>query len=337
MKRNWIIVGAVAAMLVPLANGAGAQTAPDSTAPPPAAGMPMSPEDASTPMPSAPMHSGMAVSAGPDYRLLTNPFYDYTAFKAAKAKGLSDRQIAALTKISEETGQSFRDLVDAVLRGETFSQMAMKYNLSLANVLDVSDEQSKINDYMAAYETTGAMAAKNGPLSGDSMAPMPMSSGSMMASKDIVATAMSDKRFTTLVSLLKQANLVDTLKGPGPFTVFAPTNDAFKKLPKNTVKNLTNDQLSAILKYHVLPAKVDAATAMAMTSPTSPPTVEGSTLQVTTQNGTVMVNDAKVIQADIMASNGIIHAIDTVLMPPDVSLGAATSTTPMTPMTPMTP
>ncbi|MDQ2688169.1 MAG: fasciclin domain-containing protein, partial [Armatimonadota bacterium] len=258
--------------------------------------------------------------------------------------------VAVVAKIAEKTGMPFRSIADAVLRGDTFAKLADVYNLKLQDVLDVKDEKMKIAAYEAAYQNTGKMGMgmmnsdmsmnggmNNGSMSngmsGGNMSSGNMSggmtnsgnmSGGMMMNKDIVATAMGDKRFSTLVMLLKKAGLVETLQGAGPFTVFAPTNDAFKKLPKDALKNLENnpDQLKQVLLYHVIPAKVDAATAMAMTSPTSPPTVEGDTLQVTTSNGTVMVNNAKVVQADIMTTNGIIHAIDTVLMPSDMAMGA---------------
>lgn len=124
-------------------------------------------------------------------------------------------------------------------------------------------------------------------------------------------------QFSTLVAAIKAAGLVDTLKGAGPFTVFAPTNAAFAKLPAGTVKALLNNpkRLKAILTYHVIPGKITAKQVMAMKSPTSPPTVEGKSFHITTRGGTVMVNGAKVIKADIMAGNGVIHAIDTVLVP----------------------
>ena len=138
---------------------------------------------------------------------------------------------------------------------------------------------------------------------------------------DIVQTATKAGQFKTLVAALKAAGLVSTLKGPGPFTVFAPTDAAFAKLPKGTVATLLKPANKAtlvkILTYHVIPgAAVSAKQAMAMTSPTSPPTVEGATLQIKTVNGKVMVNNATVIKADVKASNGVIHVINTVLMPP---------------------
>ena len=130
---------------------------------------------------------------------------------------------------------------------------------------------------------------------------------------------MATPRLSTLVGALQAAGLVDALKGAGPFTLFAPTNRAFALIPKAQRDALMADPaaLKSLLSYHVIAGqKIDAAAAMSMTSPTSPPTVEGGTLNVTTRNGRVMVNNATVVRADIQASNGIIHIIDRVLMPP---------------------
>lgn len=138
-----------------------------------------------------------------------------------------------------------------------------------------------------------------------------------MSSNTIVDVAMSDARFSMLVELLKEANLVDTLRGAGPFTVFAPTNDAFAKVSPATLAKLKSDpeMLRSVLLYHVLGMKVPASAARTMKAPTA----QGSELQVKVkQNASgavVMVDKATVIQADVMASNGVIHAIDMVLMP----------------------
>lgn len=385
MKRNWIISGAVAAMLASASSAALAQdatpapapmTAPPTTAPdptatpappapdpnampappapdatampapsmPPAPAMPPAP-DATMPMPNpGSLSSGsMSMPMAPgsiDYSVLNNPDFNYSDLKKAKSEGFSDNEVASIAKIAHYSGVSFAVITSRVLNGTTFSALATELNLKLGDVLDVADEKDKISAYETAYEATGTMALKNSssmgmmtpPMSSSSTMTPPMSSGTsaampMTPTKDIVATAMSDKRFSTLVKELKKADLVSALQGPGPFTVFAPTNAAFKKLPKGALKDLEKDptKLAAVLKYHVLPARVDAATATSMTSPTSPPTLEGSTLQVTASGGTVKINDATVTQADIMASNGIIHAIDTVLMPSDLA-----STTPST-------
>ena len=135
-------------------------------------------------------------------------------------------------------------------------------------------------------------------------------------SKDIVGVAVDAGSFTTLVAALKAAGLVQTLQGKGPFTVFAPTDAAFAKLPKGTVEALLADkeQLTAILTYHVVPGKVTAADVVKM-GRGNPATVNGQTLAINVSNGKVYVNDATVVTADVMATNGVIHVIDTVVLP----------------------
>ena len=130
---------------------------------------------------------------------------------------------------------------------------------------------------------------------------------------DIVDTAVSAGSFNTLVAAVKAANLVDTLKGAGPFTVFAPTDDAFAKLPAGTVDALLKDipKLTKILTYHVVSGKVMAADVVQLKSAT---TVEGSTVKIDATNG-VKVNDSTVVTPDVAADNGVIHVIDTVLLP----------------------
>ena len=129
---------------------------------------------------------------------------------------------------------------------------------------------------------------------------------------DIVDTAVSAGDFKTLVTAIKEAGLVDTLKGPGPFTVFAPTDEAFAKIPKAQLDALLKDKakLTKVLTYHVVPAKVMASDV----KPGKVASVEGEKLTLATQGG-VTVDNAKVVKADIAADNGVIHAIDTVLMP----------------------
>ncbi len=134
--------------------------------------------------------------------------------------------------------------------------------------------------------------------------------------KDIVDVAAENGSFTTLVAAVKAAGLVDTLKGEGPFTVFAPTDEAFAKLPEGTVEMLlmpeNKDKLVAILTYHVVGGKVMAADVVNIDSAG---TVQGQDIMVKTMDGKVMINDATVIMPDVKASNGVIHVIDTVLIP----------------------
>jgi uncharacterized surface protein with fasciclin (FAS1) repeats len=137
------------------------------------------------------------------------------------------------------------------------------------------------------------------------------------AGKDIVDTAVAAGQFKTLATALGEAGLVDTLKGPGPFTVFAPTDDAFAKLPAGTVENLlkpeNKDELTAILTYHVVPGRVMAAEVVKLNEAK---TLNGKMLKVTVKGSTVMINDAKVTATDVVASNEVIHVIDSVLLPP---------------------
>ncbi|RYG47502.1 fasciclin domain-containing protein [bacterium] len=136
--------------------------------------------------------------------------------------------------------------------------------------------------------------------------------------KDIVDTAVGAGKFTTLVSLVKKAGLVSTLKGAGPFTVLAPTDAAFKKLPKALVDKVTSDPalLKKILTYHVISGSVMAAS---LKNGQMPKTVEGETLKVSISGKTVRFNKSKVVMADVKTSNGVIHAIDTVLLPPSLT------------------
>ena len=130
---------------------------------------------------------------------------------------------------------------------------------------------------------------------------------------NIVETAVGAGSFTTLVAAVTAAGLVDTLSGPGPFTVFAPSDDAFAKLPAGTVEALLGDlpKLTAILTYHVVPGMMMAADVVKATSLA---TVQGQSLTVTV-NGGVKVNDANVVKTDIVTDNGVIHVIDSVLLP----------------------
>jgi len=133
---------------------------------------------------------------------------------------------------------------------------------------------------------------------------------------DIIDTAVAAGSFKTLAAALTAANLVDTLKGPGPFTVFAPTDEAFAKLPAGTVESLLNDipKLSAILTYHVVAGKVLAADVMTMDGQ-SATTVNGAALAISTKDGVKLNGTASVVTTDIACTNGVIHVIDTVLIP----------------------
>ena len=166
------------------------------------------------------------------------------------------------------------------------------------------------------------MASGGGAMEHGAMASNPMVGGAAMyANKNIIQNAVNSKDHTTLVAAVKAAGLVDTLSGPGPFTVFAPTNEAFDKLPPGTVGTLVkpenHDTLVKILTYHVVPGTMTSAM---LTDGKVLTTVQGEPLTVHKHGGVVTLTDAKggtstVTIADVMQSNGVIHVVDTVLMP----------------------
>lgn len=146
-----------------------------------------------------------------------------------------------------------------------------------------------------------------------SLAVLGISPAAHAGEKDIVDTAVAADGFQTLVTAVKAAGLVDALKSEGPFTVFAPTDEAFGKLPKGTVESLLKDKekLQAVLKYHVVPGKVTAAQVVKLRSAD---TLLGQPLDIAAGDG-VKINQANVVKTDIMCTNGVIHVIDAVLLP----------------------
>ncbi len=135
-----------------------------------------------------------------------------------------------------------------------------------------------------------------------------------MEKKSIVETAVAAGKFNTLVTAVKAADLVETLSGPGPFTVFAPTDDAFAALPAGTIESLlqNKDKLQAILTYHVVPGKVMASDVVNLQSAK---TANGQMVTIKVNDGVVMVDNAKVVMTDIECTNGVIHVIDAVILP----------------------
>ncbi len=177
---------------------------------------------------------------------------------------------------------------------------------------------------LASFTLAAALAAVTLTVSAQVM----VGGAAMYPTKDIIDNAVNSKDHTTLVAAVKAAGLVDTLKGAGPFTVFAPTNEAFAALPAGTVDNLlkpaSKPMLTKVLTYHVVAGKMDAATLMAAIAAGGGKavlkTVSGGTLTASTAGGHVMVTDesggsATVTIADVMQSNGVIHVVDKVLLP----------------------
>jgi uncharacterized surface protein with fasciclin (FAS1) repeats len=164
--------------------------------------------------------------------------------------------------------------------------------------------------WLAAVVATVALSAPASLSAQDS------SHGQEHTVKDIVTVAVEAGSFETLVAAVKAAGLVETLQGAGPFTVFAPTDAAFAKLPAGTVEALLKDpqRLAGILTYHVVPGRVSASDILAAGSAT-PTTVNGQPLTIRVENGEVRVEGATVVTPDVPASNGVIHVIDTVMLP----------------------
>ena len=173
----------------------------------------------------------------------------------------------------------------------------------------------KANRIITVAAIAAAVTISSNLVAGQCSSSKSASASTCSSSKDIVALAAGAEDFKTLVSAVKAAGLVDTLQGKGPFTVFAPTDKAFAKLPAGTVAELlkpeNREKLAAILKYHVVPGKVLAADVKTMQAKTA----QGQSLNLKVTDEGVMVDNAKVIKTDLIAENGVIHVIDTVIMP----------------------
>jgi len=173
----------------------------------------------------------------------------------------------------------------------------------------------KLNRIVTVAAVIAAVAISPSVFAGDCQKNKNATASTCSKDKDLVAVASGADNFKTLVAAVKAAGLVETLQGDGPFTVFAPTDEAFAKLPAGTVENLlrpeNKEKLVAILTYHVVSGKVMAADVKTMKAKT----VNGQSLDIQVNDGAVTVDKAKVIKTDVDASNGVIHVIDTVVLP----------------------
>ena len=173
----------------------------------------------------------------------------------------------------------------------------------------------KTNRILTVAAIAAAVTLTSSLLAGECSASKDASAATCTAGKDLVAVAAGADNFKTLVAAVKAAGLVETLQGKGPFTVFAPTDAAFAKLPAGTVESLlkpeNRDKLVAILKYHVISGKVLAADVKTMEAKT----VQGQSVKLVVSDAGVTVDNAKVVKTDVMAENGVIHVIDTVILP----------------------
>ena len=173
----------------------------------------------------------------------------------------------------------------------------------------------KLNRIMTLAALAAAVTITPNLFAGDCSHSKNASAATCTSGKDIVAVAAGAENFKTLGAAVKAAGLVETLQGEGPFTVFAPTDEAFAKLPAGTVENLlkpeNREQLASILKYHVIPGKVLAADVKTMEAKTA----QGQSLNLKVSDEGVMVDNAKVVKTDLLAQNGVIHVIDSVILP----------------------
>ena len=173
----------------------------------------------------------------------------------------------------------------------------------------------KTNRILTLAALASALTLTPSLLAGECSASKTASAATCTTGKDLVAVAAGADNFKTLVAAVKAAGLVETLQGKGPFTIFAPTDAAFAKLPAGTVESLlkpeNRDKLVAILKYHVISGKVLAADVKTMEAKT----VQGQRVKLVVSDAGVTVDNAKVVKTDVMAENGVIHVIDTVIIP----------------------
>ena len=178
-----------------------------------------------------------------------------------------------------------------------------------------AEQNMKANRILTVAALAAAVTATPSLFAGDCSASKNTSASTCAAGKDVVAVASGAENFKTLVAAVKAAGLVETLQGKGPFTVFAPTDEAFAKLPAGTVENLlkpeNRDQLVAILKYHVVPGRVLAADVRTMEAKTA----QGQSVKLKVSGDGVMVDNARVVKTDLLAENGVIHVIDRVILP----------------------
>jgi Secreted and surface protein containing fasciclin-like repeats len=255
-------------------------------------------------------------------------FYNLDAREVTRYKtmGYTDERIKMLANISLTSGVSLDHLVRLNnISGYNAQALAAMFNVP-THKLD--DDIPGYGERTAAWlwdgsSSSGSTGTSSGTASGTSSSSInPGVSSSTQASNargSVVQVAMANSDFSTLVTALQAADLVNTLEGSGPYTVLAPTNAAFAKLPQGTLEELlkpeNKERLRTLLLYHVVPGRVKSADVTAMSNPQTPQTLVGKTLSVKT-TAPVMINDAQVTSTDIEAANGVIHVIDSVLMPP---------------------
>jgi uncharacterized surface protein with fasciclin (FAS1) repeats len=268
-----------------------------------------------------------------NYTVLAGKNYDAVDLNQARAEGFNDHDIAVIAKIADKSGRSFGEVKQRVLSGQSFPSLAEEYNLRLADVLDASDYQAQIAEYRVAYDTTGENDVRNlVAASQEEMTTYPTttySSTTVSSNASLADIVNSTPELSMFARALRHARLMKVLNGSGPYTIFAPTDAAFSKLSSDQINALMNNrsELVKVLDYHIIPQSIDAAQASSWSSSTFPATLEGDPLSVTNSGGSWMVDGANIVKPDMLARNGVIHEIDTVLIPPSVTTITTTTTT----------
>jgi uncharacterized surface protein with fasciclin (FAS1) repeats len=278
-----------------------------------------------------------------DYSVLINSPFDYLDLNQARAEGFSDSQIASIAKIASEAGVPFNEVAQLALNGLAFPTISDKYGLRTFDYLDNGDMLNRIAVYRAAYDNTGANDVRN-LVAASEQERMTTPYGTTVVSNENIADFVNSSPDLTMFSrALRSARMMKVLRGPGPYTVFAPTDAAFAKLSTDQVNALMSDRntLTKMLDYYIIPRRIDSTTALSMTAPASVTTLEGDALTVSSSNGMVMVNGADVVRPDNFATNGVVHEIDTVILPPTINQNGymtnPNNTSTLAPSTTLTP
>lgn len=283
-----------------------------------------------------------------DYNVLIDSPFNYQELVQAHDDGFSDADVARIAKISVMADVPFNDVLHQALAGQTFSTLANRYNLRQYDVWDVSDYEAKIAAYKLAYEHSGRgdvpylVAAEQQEMYTTPAGTTTIISSEPAGTQNIASLIDSTPNLSKFSRALHRARLTKVLRGSGQYTVFAPTDAAWDKLSPDQVNDIMADRnaLTKIIDYCIVTRRVDAASALSMSLPSPLSSLEGDNLTITSSGSTLMVDGATVVTPDMYATNGIVHEIDTVLIPPTVSVidgqPAASYMSPSTTLAPST-